>query len=82
MVFPFTLLSPTCCQNYRIAIFWPLSSARLALPIACFQTVHRPLLSNDLHNVRVFGMEFLLYGAILLAVLTGRWLVHKKQFME
>lgn len=49
-----------------IAIFWPLSDARLILPIPWFETMTlRPLFSS--HNVRVWAAELTVYGAIFVA---------------
>lgn len=53
-----------------IAIFWPFSDAHLALPVSWFSTLRPPLRSA--HNLQVFGIELLFYGAIFLAVLLAR----------
>jgi len=47
-----------------IASFWPFSEARLALPIPWFETmkISPPLC---LHNVRVWSIELLCYGLLL-----------------
>ncbi len=44
-----------------IAIFWPFSNAHLAMPVPWFETVTLPARSVD--NLRVFGIETLVFGA-------------------
>jgi hypothetical protein len=53
-----------------VGIFWPLSDAHLALPIPWFRTLEPPW--RTMRNLRVFGVELIAYGALLLAVLTAR----------
>ena len=48
-----------------IAIFWPFSEAHLAMPIPWFETVTLPARTVD--NLRVFGIETLVFGAVLAA---------------
>jgi len=49
-------------HGHGIAIFWPASSARLALPMPWFYAVHRPW--HPLRIVRSMAIEFVFYGAI------------------
>ena len=55
-------------HGHGLAMFWPLSKARLALPISWFETA-TPLPHFDSHTARVWGIEFLSYGLVLIAVL-------------
>jgi len=62
------LLDSFYSHGKGIAIFWPFSEARLALPIPWFETMKiRPLLCW--HNISIWGIELLWYGTLLLAVL-------------
>ena len=55
-----------------IGIFWPFSSAHLALPLPWFETLTWPPRTE--HNLRVFTIEMLVYGSLLLACIGIRWL--------
>ena len=46
-----------------IAIFWPFSNAHLAMPVPWFETVTLP--ARSVHNLRVFAIETLVFGAAL-----------------
>ncbi len=46
-----------------IGIFWPFSETHLAMPVSWFETVTLPAKSG--HNLRVFGIETLVFGAAL-----------------
>ena len=59
-----------------LAMFWPLSNARVSLPVSFFHTMKlSPLWSG--HNARVFAAEGLVYGSILAVVLLGRFLAER-----
>ena len=47
-----------------LAIFWPLSDGRVALPIACFSTMKLGHIIGW-HNLKVFTIEAVVYGALL-----------------
>ncbi len=53
-----------------IGIFWPISDAHLALPVPWFETISLPPFTE--HNLRVFGIEALVYGVLLAACLVAR----------
>lgn len=54
-----------------LAMFWPVSDARVSLPIPCFRTMQlSPLVS--VHNASVFAIEAVVYGSILGLVWFGR----------
>ena len=54
-----------------IAIYWPYSDARLALPIPWFSVMQLdPLFCWS--NFRTWGIEFLCYGSLLAMVLAAR----------
>lgn len=60
-----------------VPILWPVSKFRLDLPIAWFVTMH-PGEGLSRHNLRVWAVEALFYGALLLAcVLLRRWQVRR-----
>jgi hypothetical protein len=61
-----------------IAIYWPFSSARLALPIPWFSVLHRSLPHADYHAVRVMSIELAAYGSLFLVVLLIRRAVSKR----
>jgi membrane-bound metal-dependent hydrolase YbcI (DUF457 family) len=50
-----------------IAIFWPFSAAHLAMPVPWFETVSLPAKSPQ--NLRVFAIETMVFGAVLIACL-------------
>lgn len=54
-----------------IAMFWPLSDARLHLPLPWFQHL-RPQDGVTLHNLRVFAVEAVFYGGILILSILAR----------
>ncbi|BBO35278.1 metal-dependent hydrolase [Lacipirellula parvula] len=55
-----------------LAMFWPMSEARVSLPLPWFTVMQlKPLVSA--HNARVFAIEAAFYGAILAAVIVWRW---------
>lgn len=54
-----------------LAMFWPLSAARLALPIPWFTTMDTRALFSE-HNARVFAIEGVVYGAVLVAAIGVR----------
>ncbi len=56
-----------------LAMFWPVSEARVSLPLPWFTVMQlKPLVSA--HNARVFAIEAAFYGAILALVVIARWL--------
>lgn len=57
-----------------LAMFWPLSDARLALPIPWFTTMNRDQIFSE-HNARVFGIEGVVYGAVLVLAVGLRQIV-------
>ena len=54
-----------------LAMFWPISKARLAMPIRWFETA-TPLPHFDAHTARVWGIEVLSYGPLLIAAVVLR----------
>jgi len=58
-----------------LAIFWPFSRARLALPIPWLDNLHHRLPCIDFHTVKVTGLEMLTFGSIFVSVLLVRWFV-------
>ena len=54
-----------------IAIFWPFSQAHLAMPVSWFETLRIPAKSE--HNLRVFAIETMVFGAALVASAGLRW---------
>jgi hypothetical protein len=55
-----------------LALLWPFSDARLALPIPWFSIVGRDTSPFAWHAIKTCGIEFLCYGALLGAVLLVR----------
>jgi membrane-bound metal-dependent hydrolase YbcI (DUF457 family) len=67
------LLDTFYAHGKGLPVFWPVSGARIALPIPLFATMKlSPLLSQ--HNFEVFAIEAAAYGAVLVVVvaITGR----------
>ncbi len=61
-----------------VAIFWPLSAGRLALPLPWFSTAHGPLWRPDLHLLKVMAVELAFYGALfLVGAGLRRFVVHR-----
>ena len=65
------LLDSFYSHGKGIAAFWPFSSARLALPIPCFESMGVDPLFR-LHNLRVVAIEAVVYGTILGVTLAVR----------
>ena len=63
------VLDATYNHGLGLGVLWPLSEARLALPIPFLETVREPFPAFTRHTARVMGIEALFYGAILLATL-------------
>lgn len=54
-----------------IGIFWPISDAHLAMPVLWFETLSIPV--RSVHNLRVFAIEAMVYGAALGLCMGLRW---------
>jgi hypothetical protein len=63
-----------------IGIFWPLSDAHLALPLPWFHTLSPPW--RTVRNLHVFGLELLVYGAVLLTTGGARFWVTRHMRVE
>lgn len=61
-----------------LAMFWPLSDARLALPIPWFTTMD-PHHLLSIRNATVFGIEGLCYGGIVLGAIAYRSRMSKSE---
>ena len=61
-----------------VAIVWPFSADRLALPLPWFSTAHGPLWRPDMHLLRVMAMELLCYGALFLMMAAVRWIARRR----
>jgi membrane-bound metal-dependent hydrolase YbcI (DUF457 family) len=59
------LLDSIYSHGKGIGIFWPFSDAHLSLPIPWFDTLTWPPMTEN--NLRVFAIELIVYGALLLA---------------
>jgi len=55
-----------------LAMFWPFSKGRLALPVPWFETAKKPLPHFDLHTARVWSVELVSYGVVIVAALLVR----------
>lgn len=55
-----------------IGIFWPFSDAHLVLPVSWFSTITLPPFTAA--NLRVFGIEAVVYGIVLLMCIGARYL--------
>jgi membrane-bound metal-dependent hydrolase YbcI (DUF457 family) len=71
--FSHMLLDSMYNHGQGIAIFWPLSDAHLAMPVSWFETIRLPAKSE--HNLRVFAIEAMVFGAALLGCIGVRHLL-------
>jgi membrane-bound metal-dependent hydrolase YbcI (DUF457 family) len=55
-----------------IGIFWPFSAAKLALPLPWFRVLLHPLPYIDGDALHIMGLEFVIYGAMLAAIVIAR----------
>jgi hypothetical protein len=62
-----------------IALFWPLSSAAVALPIPWFETASQGLPYFESHTARVWAIEFVSYGTVFLLIVGIRLFVNKSK---
>ena len=62
-----------------VAIFWPFSDARLALPVPWFSTVRNPRPFTDWQTLQVAVIEFASYGALLVAVLLVQQYIRRRE---
>ena len=58
-----------------IAIFWPVSDAHLVLTVPWLDTLHLP--ARSAHNLRVFAIEALCFGTVLLLSVVLRRSLHR-----
>lgn len=70
--FSHMLLDSMYSHGQGIGIFWPFSDAHLALPVSWFDTLQWP--PRTAHNIRVFEIELLTFGAALAWCIGLRWL--------
>ena len=64
-----------------IAIFWPFSSARLALPIPWLAVSTEPLFSITPKKTQIFLLEFAsFFPLVILAILIRRTIIRHRQF--
>ena len=54
-----------------IAIFWPFSDVHFTMAVPWFETLF--LLTTSEHNLRVFAIEAMVYGATLVSCVGLRW---------
>ena len=57
-------------HGHGIGIFWPFSDVHLAMPIPWFDTLTWP--PKTAHNLRVFQIEIVVYGLILVGCILFR----------
>jgi hypothetical protein len=55
--------------------FYPFSAATLALPLPWFRVLPHPLPYIDMDALRIMGVEFVFYGAVLAAVYVARYVL-------
>ncbi len=73
--FSHMLLDSMYNHGQGIAIFWPFSEAHLAMPVSLFETIRLPARSE--HNLRVFGIEAIVFGIALIVCVGLRRLFRK-----
>jgi hypothetical protein len=62
-----------------IGLFWPVSSANVALPIPWFETVSEGLPYFDSHTLRVWMIEFACYSMVFLTIVGIRMAMRMKK---
>jgi hypothetical protein len=67
------LLDTLYSHGKGISLFWPISKARLALPIPIFDTLGGWPPPWNQHSIRVFAIELVVYGLLFAAICLGRW---------
>ena len=70
------LLDAMYAHGAGIGIFWPFSNAHLAAPVPWFETLRWPPMSE--HNRRVFHIELVIFGSLLLICAGLRLLWHRQ----
>ena len=75
--FSHMLLDSMYNHGQGIVVFWPLSDAHLAMPVSWFETIRLPAKSE--HNLRVFAIEAIVFGAVLVSCLGIRQKMTRKQ---
>jgi membrane-bound metal-dependent hydrolase YbcI (DUF457 family) len=58
-------------HGHGIGIFWPFSDVHLSMPIPWFETLTWPPKTD--HNLRVFAIEAIVYGTVLVMCVIARW---------
>jgi hypothetical protein len=64
-----------------LAIFWPFSSGRLALPFPFFRTMETKNYFSA-SNLQIFAIEGLFYGAILIVALIVRFVIIDRRVLR
>ncbi len=72
------LLDTFYANNAGLAMFWPVSDARLHLPIALFRTTEHFQAASSPGNVRVYLVELAVYLP-LLALAAATWALRKRR---
>lgn len=67
------LLDTFYAHGKGIGLFWPLSNAKVSLPIPIFETLGKYPRAIGWHMARVFAIEFVAYGMLLVLVCLWRW---------
>lgn len=76
------LLDTLYAHGKGIGLFWPLSSAKVALPIPIFDTVGVFPRKMDWHMARVIAIEFAAYGLLFVTACLWRWTRHRRWLVE
>ena len=72
------LLDALYNHGLGIAIYWPVSSARLALPLPWLSTLRASPPPADLHTLTVFAIELVMFGSLLVGGLCIRILMARR----
>jgi VanZ family protein len=70
--------------NHRkgLMMFWPLSDARLALPIPWLAVVRRPLLPVTAGNIRILLLDFVTFFPLVILAIVIRKAIHQYQIKD
>lgn len=62
-----------------IAIYWPVSHARLALPVPWFSVLPNTPPPFTPRHLKIYGIELVAYGSLVVAIVVIRYSLHRWQ---
>ena len=71
--FSHIILDSTYNHGKGLPVLWPISNARLALPLPWFETLRTPVNYFTPHSIRVMSVELLAYGVLFCMAMAFRF---------